>query len=147
MTQCILCRHPGKHTIEKKLLQTGQVTRVAKELQLCYGTVWNHFRNHLPYRSERKRKKFEAMSVMEKLADLSYELQRLTVLGECGESVSQAVTALRERRRLLEVEARLNGMLERRHDKLFGNQQAEGEFEVVFVDGRVQTKKKETAET
>jgi hypothetical protein len=78
--------------------------------------------------------------VKEQLEDLKFELRRLQVLGECGESVTGAIAAVNARRQVLELEARLSGLLDAHHKKLILNsQQPTGDYEVTFENGKMRT--------
>ena len=93
----------------------GQISKVAREHGLCRGTCWNHFQKHLPWRPQRRPK---PITVQEQLEDLKFESRRLQALGETGENVTNALAALRERRALLELEARMAGRLDATHQRL-----------------------------
>lgn len=136
MAQCKVCSHSRAKEINRLLLTGTPVARVAKAASMCRGTVWHHFQKHLPWRPQRRPK---PVTIQEQIEDLKFELHRLQILGECGEAVGGAVTALRERRQVLELEARLEGKLDATHRKLLTASAAPGEFEVVFVDGRART--------
>jgi hypothetical protein len=117
-------------------MPTGKIATAAK---LTKKSVQNHRTKHLPYRPQNFRK---AESVGQQLEDLRFEAQRLQALGECGVNVSHAVTALRERRQILELEARMSGSLDATHKKLINaSKDPTGgtDYEVIFVDGRPKT--------
>jgi len=79
------------------------------------------------------------VTVAEQLEDLKFELYRLQILGECGELESGAIAAVNARRSLLELEARLEGKLDATHRKLLSATAPEGDYEVVFTNGRPRT--------
>lgn len=136
MPQCRICSHEKVRDINRHLLTQGQVAKVAREYKLCQGTVWNHFKKHLPWRRQRRA---EAVTVREQLEDLKFELRRLQILGECGESVGGAIAALNARRQVIELEARLEGKLDAHHKKLILNRPPESDFEVTFENGKMRT--------
>jgi hypothetical protein len=137
MAQCSICSHEKARDINRLLFTRGQITAVARAYDLNRGTVFNHLRKHLPWRSRRRPR---PVSVQEQLEDLKYELHRLQVLGECGESISGAIQALRERRAVVELQARLEGRLDATHRKLLlAARPPEGDFRVEFVNGRART--------
>ena len=133
MARCSVCSHEKAKDINRLLLTRGHVSAVARDFKLCRGSVWNHFKKHLPWRLSRRPK---SVTVREQLEDLKFELYRLQVLGECGESVGGAIAALNARRQVIELEARLEGRLDATHKKLMlASRPPEGEFEVVFKTG------------
>jgi hypothetical protein len=137
MARCSVCSHEKAKDINRLLLTRGHVSAVAREYKLCRGSVWNHFKAHLPWRLQRRPK---SVTVREQLEDLKFELLRLQVLGECGESVGGAIAALNARRQVIELEARLEGKLDAHHKKLILNsQQPAGDYRVEFVNGRPRT--------
>jgi hypothetical protein len=108
--------------------------KIAAAAKLTKKSVQNHRTKHLPYRPQNFRK---AETVGDQLEDLRFEAQRLQALGECGINVSHAVTALRERRQILELEARMGGNLDATHKRLLNNSKdAAGDVEIVFTNGR-----------
>jgi hypothetical protein len=143
MAQCKICAHEKFRDINRLLLTHGQIKAVAVEFGLNRGTVFNHLRHHLPWRSRRHPK---AVTVQEQLELLQFELRRLQVLAECGESIGGAVAALRERRAVLELSARLEGKMDATHRKLFlSARPPEGDYEVVFENGKSRTVAKKVA--
>lgn len=134
---CKVCADPRSRTINRLLLTGVSLKKVAEKLGINRATLTHHRQKHLPYKPERRPK---PRNVREELEELKYELARLAVLGECGESVSQAVIALREKRQLLELQMRSEGELDATHRKLMlANRPAGGNFEVVFEGGRART--------
>src|ERR1700722_17252382 len=115
MPLCSICSHEKAKDINLTLLTRGNVSKLAREYGLCRGSVWNHYKKHLPWRRNRRAK---SETVREQLEDLKFELHRLQILGECGMAVGPAVTALNARRQVLELEARLEGKLDAHHKKL-----------------------------
>jgi transposase-like protein len=139
MAQCTICSHEKARDINRLLLTRGQITAVAREYGLNRGTVFNHLRKHLPWRSRRHPR---AVTVEEQLEEMKYELRRLQVLGECGESIGGAIQALRERRAVVELEARLAGLTDSTHRKLLlASRPPEGDYKVIFENGRPRTVK------
>jgi hypothetical protein len=137
--KCKTCTHAKRIEIDRHLLEGKSTSMVAKAAGLSEKSVRAHRTLHLPWRPQHFRK---AESVGEQLADLRFEAQRLQALGECGVNVSHAVTALRERRQILELEARMSGSLDATHKKLINaSKDPTGgtDYEVVFVDGRPKT--------
>jgi hypothetical protein len=134
--------HAKRLEIDRQLLHGMSTARIAKDMDLNEKSVQAHRQKHLPWRPQNFRK---AESVGDRLADLRFEAERLRALGECGVAVNQALGALREERALLELQARLGGMLDATHRKLLNNSKdpAGGtDYEVVFVGGRPRTVEK-----
>jgi hypothetical protein len=138
MASCSICSDPRIKEINRWLLTGRQMSVTAKEFGFNALTMAYHRRKHLPYRNSRLPK---PVTVQEHLAQIQYELQRLTILGECGErGVHAACIALRERRYVLELQARMGGHLDGTHKKRFLEpREVEGEYEVVFEGGRPRT--------
>jgi hypothetical protein len=140
--KCKTCMSTRRREIDKHLLLGMPSSKVAKASGLSEKSIDGHRRRHLPWRPQNFR---VASSVGEQLEDLKFEAQRLQALGECGESVSHALAALRERRAILELEARMGGQLDATHQKLLhGAKDPAGgtDYEVVFVNGRPKTVEK-----
>lgn len=143
MAQCSICSHKEAREINRRVLTGRQIKETAKEFKINRGTLYSHMRNHLPWRSSRAK---PGVTIAEKLADLEFELRRLQILGECGEKIGPAIQAVTARRNLLELEARMAGKLDATHQKLLrGSQPIEGDYEVVFENGRPRTVKVEAA--
>jgi hypothetical protein len=137
MAQCTICSHEKARDINRLLLTRGQVKAVALEFGLNRGTVFNHLRKHLPWRSRRHPK---PATIAEKLEQLEFELRRLQVLAESGESIGAAIQALNARRAVVELEARLEGRLDATHRKLMmAARPPEGNLEVIFENGKPKT--------
>jgi hypothetical protein len=140
MAQCSICSSEQARSINRLLLTHGQITVVAKQFGFDRAVVGNHLRKHLPWRSRRAKK---PETVMEELEVMEFELRRLMVLAECGESIGGAIQALTARRALAELRLRLEGKLDATHKKLMlASQPVEGEYDVVFEGGRPRTVKK-----
>jgi hypothetical protein len=138
--QCKVCSRKDAKEINRAILTHGQLRKIARAHGLNVSVVFNHAKKHLPWRHRLSKK--EAVTIAEKLADLSFELRRLQVLGECGENVSRAIQAVNARRTLLEFEARLEGKLDPAGKKalLLGHQRQEvPPQKVVFENGRMRT--------
>jgi hypothetical protein len=137
MAQCTICSHEKARDINRLLLTRGQVRAVAVEFGLNRGTVFNHLRKHLPWRSRRRPK---AVTIAEQLEELKFELHRLQILGECGEPIGGAIQALNARRAVVELQARLEGRLDATHRKLMlAARPLEGDYRVEFVGGKPRT--------
>lgn len=138
--QCKVCCRRDAKEINRAILTHGQLRKIARAHKLNVAVVFNHAKKHLPWRHRLSKK--EPETLQEKLADLSFELRRLQVLGECGEKVGPAVQALNARRTLLEFEARLEGYLDPAAKKALLNLGARKEVppqKVVFENGRMRT--------
>jgi hypothetical protein len=137
MAACSICSNPRAKEINRWLLTGRQMGETAKEFGFNRMTMAYHRRKHLPYRSERAPK---AVTVVEQLAELKYELDRLRVLAETGEPIGAAISAVTAKRAVLELEARLAGLMDAHHKKLILNsQQPAGDYRVEFVNGRPRT--------
>jgi len=137
MAQCSICSSPRVKEVNRWLLTGRQIGHTAKEFGFSWGCVRHHKRHHLPYRSARAPKPATAE---EKLADLEYELDRLRVLAECGESVGGALRVVTQQRSLLELQLRKAGHLDATHRKLLLNARPpSGDYQVVFERGRPRT--------
>jgi hypothetical protein len=135
---CQVCmRGPDARNINKHLLCGTPMTVLSRASKIPVEALARHLHNHLPWRKPNFRK---AVTIGEQLEDIKFELSRLQILGECGDNVTGAIAALRERRSVLELEARLGGEMDTSHKKMIlNNQRPEGDFEVVFVNGRPKT--------
>jgi hypothetical protein len=141
MAQCSVCSNSRAKEINRWLLLGRQGPDVATEFGFKAQTIRWHLRNHLPWRSRRAPK---PETIMEELDVLEFELRRLTVLASCGEAIGGAIQALTARRALIELRARLEGKLDATHKKLaLASRAPEGEFEVVFENGRPRTVEKQ----
>jgi transposase-like protein len=141
VAQCKICSNEKARDINRLFLTHGQIGMVSRQFGLNRGTVSNHLRKHLPWRSRRRPK---PVSTAELLEELQYELARLAVLAECGEKIGAAVAALREKRAVYELQMRAAGVLSSTHRKLLPAQPMEGNYEVVFEGGRPRTVKKDS---
>jgi transposase-like protein len=133
MALCRICSSVKVREVNLRLLQGAQVKATAKEFGLSYQMVRHHRRFCLPWRDHRMKK---AETSEEKMAELEFELRRLTVLGECGDKIGPAIQAVRERRNLLELAMRAEHRLGATHKRLFPPEMPEGEYEVEFVGGK-----------
>jgi transposase-like protein len=139
MALCSICSNAKAREVNVRLLRGARVKDTAREFGLSYQMVRHHRRYCLPWRSVRTPK---PVTCEEQLEALKYELARLQVLGEAGESISGALAAVRERRAVLELEMRVGGKLDATHKKLLLNSKApEGDYEVIFVNGQPKTVK------
>ena len=138
--QCKVCSRKDAKEINRAILTHGQLGKIARAHKLNVAVVFNHAKKHLPWRHRLSKK--EPVTIAEKLADLSFELRRLQVLGECGEKVGPAVQAINARRTLLEFEARLEGKLDPAGKKalLLSHPPKEPPPQkVIFENGRMRT--------
>jgi hypothetical protein len=139
MAQCSACRNPRVKEINRWLLLGRTEKEAAAEFGFKPGILAWHKRKHLPWRSRRRVK---VVTIQEQLEEMKFELTRLQVLGQCGESIGGAIQALRERRAVVELEARLEGRLDATHRKLMlAARPPEGDYEVIFENGRPRTVK------
>jgi len=137
MAQCSICSHKDAREINRRVLTGRQIKDTANEFGLNRGTLYAHMRNHLPWRSARAK---PGETVAEKMADLDFELRRLQVLAECGEKIGPAIQAVTARRSLLELQMRSEGLLDATHRKLImSNRPMDGEFKVIFENGKPKT--------
>jgi hypothetical protein len=130
-SQCRVCqRGPDAREINRHLLLGTPQAKIAKAAKIPVRSLATHLHKHLPWRPANFRK---AVTIGEQLEDIKFALSRLEVLGG-------AIAALRERRAVLELEARLGGQMDTTHKKLMLNNQApDTDYEVVFVNGRPKT--------
>jgi hypothetical protein len=134
MAACNICSDARYKEINRRLLCGGRIKKTAMEFGFSPGQVQWHKRHHLPFRNSFGPK---AATAQEKLEELEYELARLQVLAECGESVGGALRVIVAKRSLLELQLRKEGFLDATHRKLMMASRAPaGEFEVQFVGGR-----------
>jgi hypothetical protein len=131
--KCKTCMSTRRREIDRLLLQGAPTAKVAKATGLSEKSIDGHRRRHLPWRPQSFR---VATTISEKLEDLAFEASRLQALGECGETVRHALSALRERRAILELEARMGGNLDATHKKLLNSSREMGDVEIVFENGR-----------
>jgi transposase-like protein len=137
MAQCRICSSEKLQQVNLRLLQGGQIGKTAREFGVSYQTIRHHRRFCLPWRDPRTA---PAETCDQKFAELEYELRRLTLLGECGASVSGALAGVRERRHLLELEMRKEHLLGATHRKLFpAKMELDEDMEVIFENGRPRT--------
>ena len=134
MALCSVCSHVKAREINARLLQGARIKATAEQYGFTFGIVRHHRRYCLPWRSAKTPK---PITIDEQLADLKFESERLQFLGEAGVSITGAIQAVKERRALLELEARMEHRTGASHAKLFPPSPPAGqEFSVEFRDGR-----------
>jgi hypothetical protein len=135
---CRACRNEKIKEIDKTILGgRASITALSVKYDLPVWVLKEHRKRHLPWRNPKAK---PPETVTEKLADLGLELKRLQVLAECGEHVAEALSVVRERRQMLELEARMEGRLDATHRKLLlKDRPVEGNYRVEFVNGKPRT--------
>lgn len=138
MALCRICIHEKAKEINRMILGSNQPPKaIATLFKFAVWQVKDHRRKHLPWRNP---KRPPAVTVDEQLTDLKLELRRLQVLAECGEHVAEALSVVRERRQMLELEMRAQGRLDATHRKLLlKDRPLEGNYKVEFVNGKPRT--------
>ncbi len=134
---CLICTDERIREINREMLLGRTSRAVAEKFKLGIWITRSHRKKCLPYRKPNAK---PAVTVVEQMEELKRELWRLQLLAEAGENVSQALAVVRQRQSLLELEARSLGQLDPLHKKLLlANKAPEGEYEVVFTNGRPKT--------
>jgi hypothetical protein len=137
MASCSICSDARAREINRWLLTGRRGSDTAREFGFEAQTIRWHRRRHLPYRNPKFGK---PETIHERLEELNYELARLQVLAECGEKISGAIQAVRERRAALELAMRFEGRLDATHRRLLrATQPLEGDYKVEFVNGKPRT--------
>ena len=113
------------------------MAEAAKEFGYRPGTLRYHKEHHLPYRPTKGRK--PALTTEDKLKDLEFEFSRLKALAEAGEKIDGPLRVLVAQRSLLELMLRKEGALDATHRKLLPPQPMEGEYTVIFENGKPRT--------
>src|SRR5271156_4945911 len=145
MAQCSICSHEKVSEINWRILTGRQIVETAKEFGINRGNLYSHMRNHLPWRTSRRKPAPE--TIEEKFAELEFELSRLRALALCGEKVGEALRVVTAQRNLLELEMRKGGLLDASHKKLILNAAAPtGDVEVVYENGRARSRTVEAGE-
>jgi transposase-like protein len=108
MAVCTICADERVLEINRLLLRGGMVRATAKRFGLSEQVLGRHRRRHLRFRGAKPRL---AETFEQKLAALVDDGARLQIESECGVNVKAALAVLRERRELLEMEARLAGKI------------------------------------
>jgi hypothetical protein len=136
MAQCSICSHERAKEINLWLLRGRQMKAVVAEFGIKKDILRYHRQKHLPWRKHNTPK---ATTTEGKLGDLEFEFSRLKALAEAGEKVDQPLRVLVAQRSLLELMLRKEGALDATHRKLLPPQPMEGEFTVIFENGKPRT--------
>jgi len=116
MALCRICIDEHVKEINRAILGGNQPPKaIAERFGFAFWQVKDHRRKHLPWRNP---KRPAPVTVEEQMVDLKLELRRLQVLAECGENVGGALAVVRQRQSLLELEARMGGLLDATHKRL-----------------------------
>ena len=136
MAICSICQDERAREINVALLNGHTVKATALKYGIRLWVLKEHRRKHLPWKDPRLG---PAVTVLEKMEELSRELKRLQVLAECGIDTTKALMVVRQRQSLLELEARMEHLLGATHSKLMPKGKPAGDYKVRFVNGRPET--------
>src|SRR5579859_7868526 len=141
MATCRICASPAtaQGRINAALLNGAPLAKVSRACGLPIATVKNHRLNHIPYMHELEQRR-KRTTVAEKFELLEFQLARLRVLAEAGESVLGALRVAYAQKSLLELQMRGAGELDPTNKKkMLAAPSADQDFEVVFSGGRART--------
>ncbi len=115
-SRCRVCAHPRLDQIEAELVKAGTVRRaLARSLGIGRMSLQRHAQLHLPERlkraAEAAKRAPAAQETLQKLADLNTLAKGVFTKGYNTENLTAAVSALRELRKIVELEGRLLGQL------------------------------------
>lgn len=113
---CRVCADPRLDMIEAELVKVGTVKRaLARSLGIGRMSLQRHAQLHLPERMQRAaetaKKAPAAQETLQKLADLNTLARGVFTRGYNTDNLSAAVSALRELRKIVELEGRLLGVV------------------------------------
>lgn len=114
MAVCSICTHRDAKQINNLLLEkggrrTGVVMALAAQFGISRQSVWRHRKLHLGVGIPKAR---PGTTLEARCADLARDAMRLQLLAENGADIGEALRALKERRSLMTLEARLSGKLQ-----------------------------------
>ncbi|HXN77538.1 MAG TPA: hypothetical protein VN965_02055 [Candidatus Dormibacteraeota bacterium] len=114
--RCRVCAHPRLDMIEVELVKAGTVKRaLARSLGIGRMSLQRHAQLHLPERlkraAEAAKKAPASQETLQKLADLNTLARGVFTKGYNTENLTAAISALRELRKIVELEGRLLGQL------------------------------------
>jgi hypothetical protein len=137
MARCAICSHERVREINTDLLMHRRRKEICDLYSLNRERLGQHARKHIPYRDPRAKK---PVTTQEKLAAITYELERLQVLAESDPrfNATESLKVITARRAMLELEMRAQGMMNTHKPVKFGSPM-EGEHKVVFENGRART--------
>jgi hypothetical protein len=138
MLTCLVCLDDRVKEMNRLLLNGWPPKTVGRKFGINAWTMRNHRKRHLPWR-HRSQKPGE--TIEEQRKDLKYELERLQVLAQCGDDVTEALRVIKARQSLLELQMRGEHLLGATHSRLMPARKPEGDFVVEFEGGRPRTVK------
>ena len=119
--RCIVCNHEEAKSWNRILLspqgrRTGVVSELARRLKCSRQVIWRHRKFHLHLEVGNPQILMQTVgkerTIEERVKILGAEAHRLQLLSEQGVDITRALEALKMRRALLELEAKIAGKLD-----------------------------------
>lgn len=115
--RCTICEHPERDEINKALIETRNITEIAKRYGVSYDALLRHKQGHIPgalAKAQEAREVAQADSLLDQLRDLQRRTLTILEAAEKEDDRSTALKAIKEARGNLELLAKLLGELAER---------------------------------
>lgn len=135
-SNCIVCQSPLVAKVNVAILRGISINAIAEKTKLPVFSLRKHQHKHLPFRRQDAP---EPVTIKERLELCRFQLKRLAILAESGETVTQAIATVRAEMSLIELEGRLEGKIQGPHKAMLAAAPT-GEVEISFAGGRAISK-------
>lgn len=110
---CTICEHPKIEEINKALLETQNITKIAERFGVNYYALYRH-KDHIPIiltRAQEAQEAAKADTLLDQVADLRDKALSILATAEQAGDLRTALQGIKEARACLELLAKLQGEL------------------------------------